>query len=1119
MQKESQRLEDAAANGRPVIIISGGNDRFGLPERIVNEARSKYHAEVEVGSGRLQVGFTLGDRWADPSVALQRSRVVVVLLSKGYLESSAAERDLLEIDSQSRRSGQEILLVLLGQCDWQRIDVLKQRQVWNPKAPLNELSSDQVEKELGRLVEQILELAGLQLPSAQDPTPLRFALSQGAAAAMMRAQDLAKRSNRNVANCSCLLFALSEGEPSNTQGTERFVRETLDAKGHYATVFQRFLVDTRHQVTGKVVEGLTGRFSANAVMALISAETIASRVGRGTKEIHRRHLFGALISGQRANSAKQRIKQCEIELPQIVEEFLAFLEPAAPQDNLQEWREILGLPRTSSLTAETDRLELGGRAAKPTPSSYTSGAPGYNSEFCGVGRADRVSDYLGVEVLADRLAELISLKETRLPLAIGLFGNWGCGKSHFMNLIDRRIKSLALEARSTIQSQVLEAVPESRWCREIVPIYFNAWHYSDSNLWASLVTEVFESLFAHLQPKGDELALLEGRLRMAGGVTSLAEEQVKTAKENVVKAARVLDSAIVSKNSARHALQGLLEGLKNLTPELVTTEDRKRAAELLGVSPEDATLSDLQARYKELTSIAGRSKELWRRATDKNGLAVRLGWLVGVAVVIILVDAARHYVSHVDALLRWMGPWIRGALIGLAGIGAWITPAIRQVQAALAQLEALQKRAEHAQEVLQADPRVARAQNVKSEAEAMALDAEQALAAAQAEELSLRLAIDSLRPERRLGRFIETRVRSADYRGQLGLVSLARRDFSELSRIFTDAESIKREIKDKPQQVEGLERLSLKVDRVVLFIDDLDRCDPEKIVDVLQAVHLLLAYPLFAVVVGVDQRVLRQSLRMRFRGVGQDHDELRTSDVALGETEEAPATPLDYLEKIFHIPFHLPRMDKAGFETLVWNLTQPAAPSIGPEGTLSEDASIPATNAGAAVDMDDGPNLDPAEDEEADESAGDDEAGLRPLVGSVPLNDWERNALKDYYLLIPTPRGATRFLNTYRLVRAGVAAAGWDRFRGDEGGLREFRLPMLLLAVAAGQPAVAREWFRLAQQHMGGPLPALENLSERNAAAWEEFRRFHEALEKQMHVPLTRDLLTNWISRVERFTF
>jgi hypothetical protein len=78
---------------------------------------------------------------------------------------------------------------------------------------------------------------------------------------------------------------------------------------------------------------------------------------------------------------------------------------------------------------------------------------------------------------------------------------------------------------------------------------------------------------------------------------------------------------------------------------------------------------------------------------------------------------------------------------------------------------------------------------------------------------------------------------------------------------------------------------------------------------------------------------------------------------------------------------------------------------------------------------------------------------------------------------------------------------------------------MLLLAVAAGQPAVAREWFRLAQQYTGGPLPALENLSERNAVAWEEFRRFHEALEKQMHVPLTRDLLTNWISRVERFTF
>ncbi|MEZ5024500.1 MAG: P-loop NTPase fold protein [Chitinophagales bacterium] len=44
----------------------------------------------------------------------------------------------------------------------------------------------------------------------------------------------------------------------------------------------------------------------------------------------------------------------------------------------------------------------------------------------------------------------------------------------------------------------------------------------------------------------------------------------------------------------------------------------------------------------------------------------------------------------------------------------------------------------------------------------------------------------------------------------------------------------------------------LKVERIVLYIDDLDRCPPKKVVEVLQAIHLILAFPLFVVVVGVD---------------------------------------------------------------------------------------------------------------------------------------------------------------------------------------------------------------------------------------------------------------------------
>ena len=96
-------------------------------------------------------------------------------------------------------------------------------------------------------------------------------------------------------------------------------------------------------------------------------------------------------------------------------------------------------------------------------------------------------------------------------------------------------------------------------------------------------------------------------------------------------------------------------------------------------------------------------------------------------------------------------------------------------------------------------------------------------------------------------------------------------------------------------------------------------------------------------------------------------------------------------------------------------------------------------------------------------SAANNDAPKRAVVqsiGSVPLYSWERTALREFHSVIHSPRGAIRFLNTYRLVRAELSPQEWDSFRGDDGGKQEFRIAMLFLAVAAGQPAVAREWFK-----------------------------------------------------------
>ena len=87
---------------------------------------------------------------------------------------------------------------------------------------------------------------------------------------------------------------------------------------------------------------------------------------------------------------------------------------------------------------------------------------------------------------------------------------------------------------------------------------------------------------------------------------------------------------------------------------------------------------------------------------------------------------------------------------------------------------------------------------------------------------------------------VSSRVEDMSYAKELTTISVARGDLQTLSRILRDQG-------DGASNAAGSVR---PVDRVVLYVDDLDRCRPEDVVRVLQVVHMLLAFELFAVVIG-----------------------------------------------------------------------------------------------------------------------------------------------------------------------------------------------------------------------------------------------------------------------------
>ena len=1064
--------------------------------------------------------FTGADWPAETARAIQRATVALVLLSPDYINSKTARSELNQLLAASRSGFPRLFPIIVRPCAWQDIPEIRNIKIWDWARPLDQFPPEHLNEVFRTITRDLLYLIATGqrsdgAPNAKTPPPalVELQFSHKSEIVLQRAIELAKASGRAGVTPGSVLFAFAEVSGTRETDTARFVRQAFDATGRYQEEFEQYnkAFAATPRETFEDDGGWTPTVGRHLGVLLNDAADIAGRVTGGNREIHLRHLFAALIARDEGPTTTKRLRKLVGDLPAFRRQFREFVRATSPTDNQVEWDRIFA-PGAAAESART------------APPPFRSGPAGYNSEFCGVGGSHKVDDCLNVKDYAHRIADLIALRETKLPLAVGLFGNWGSGKTHFMNLIDRRLKDRCDEQREPMGNGAA-----AQWCREIVPVYFNAWHYLDANLWASLVSQIFESLFVHLRPKEDALKQVQARLEQACGATARAAEELAVAEVETKKARAELEAAEEAHRQREGALGGMLHGIRGLRallPDVSPTALKQHAAELLGVEKELKTLDDLQAVVAEARQTGVGARSLLNRFMAPGGRAWRIGWLaatvIGGAALSYLIA---RYAGDVLGRLRALGSIIAALTPAAAAFVAWSRPALARARAGLAAMESWQQRAEDAHAAARRTPQVLDAERKATEAAARENDARVRLTESQQREKSLREEAESLSPERRLGRFIEQRAQSGDYKSQLGLISLARRDFAELSNLFAETDS------SAPRPADA--KLRDCVDRIVLFVDDLDRCQPDKVVEVLQAVHLLLAFPLFAVVVGVDQRCLRQSLRTQFKGLVRDTADNGQPPGTGIERDERPATPLDYLEKVFHVPFHLPAMQKEGYEGLIRRLTESVEATTDipdqTEVTESDEATEEelGLSQGTLTAVPVNVILAPVVTETAKPQAA--EAGPPksqpspspvpdpppvpdPVVGSVPLEDWERKALENFHALIRTPRGTTRFLNTYRLVRAGLPEAEWGTFHGDGAG--EYRVAMLLLAAAAGHPAVARDWFdRLRAQGPDAFTP-----SDEDDPAWSKFRDAHAATFNGT-APLTPEQVAKWLPRVERFAF
>lgn len=660
-------------------------------------------------------------------------------------------------------------------------------------------------------------------------------------------------------------------------------------------------------------------------------------------------------------------------LPSLSAALEGCLEPQSFfTDNLQAWQTFL------VEAGEAEPEPLLPRPLQISEDSYVPDQP--------VGRLEQ--DRLGFAEEVKALARVVSLKEPGPPLAVGLFGDWGSGKSSFMNMLEDAIEQTAELAREN------EAAGEL-FVGKVVHIRFNAWVYNDTDLWSSLTSECFRQL-------------------RRGGSKGQQKEALKSVLD---KLSTFVSSALVEADSAASELKGKESERDSLKEDLERQEQRRavtRAESLaeaarvtfdelgagpvktalqaagsdLGALEDDASgekaVSALKQEVDHLAGFGGQAALFLMTLVRNLSFGEKTSWRVWLP---ILAGIAGLFLLNLDAVNAWLDS-------GLSHLGSALLTAL----AALGPLAVVFRTLEP---LFRASSRFRKTfAEAEAQAEIQLADTRDKLEAAEAEVAALAAKRD--RAEEKAGRFREAEpsdlleffLQEADdtrsFEANLGVVSKVREVFEKLEAIIQ----------------EGRERGAAPIDRIVLYIDDLDRCRAETVVSVLEAVHLLLALKLFVVVVGVDQRWLSRALEER----------LHLKAPKAGAT--TTATPKDYLEKIFQIPIRLGRLQTASeaFGAYVESISGPRA-----QAESAPDAPPPG-NEGAGK----GPRLtiEPAEvalpplEREAEESAE-----------AVLLREHELALTKALGPMMGrSPRAVKKFVNLYRLLRGMRRGSALESF-------------------------------------------------------------------------------------------
>lgn len=594
-----------------------------------------------------------------------------------------------------------------------------------------------------------------------------------------------------------------------------------------------------------------GTWSEDAVRLVDDARGLA--LATQAEQIGARHLLGALLVDREA----PLFALLDVDAAALLERFLSFVTESFPHEK-DRWR----WPPASERRAV-------GSSRPPVPQDDAA-------HPADIGGQIHVAEPEGHADQAQAFAQVLSSRQLAPPLFVGLFGDWGSGKTFFMQSIRRRIDAINAVA------------PDEGGA--VVQIELNASHYGSGDITADLahrivsqllrvdatkVGSLLDRLGASTNRKGASASLKEAKGRLAIAKAKRADDLKRLAKQRVTVRELARSAADVRGS----------ELLEDLEGEIVETLSEGVAA--AGMPLDDA------ARARLAQSLRGASL---RGTRDVVQLAVEevrsasWGRVVSALVVgaVVVVPALVLSAMPLPVTLRA----IAGAVAAISTIATFLLGvrphgerSVQIARAAAKTFDTIEAGAAARKRALDKD--LAEAERELEKETAVLERQKEDLAKVESEVADARAALDATKPERRR---------------QLLDVETSREAFEKLSLLLGGDALPERRGKLLAALAMKEEDLP-RIRRVVVYADDLDRLPSDRVNDVVQALHLFLSSPLFVVLCAVDARWASES--------------------------SGP----DYLEKIFQIPFWIPEMDRRVADNLfrdVWDATprEVAVPSF-----------------------------------------------------------------------------------------------------------------------------------------------------------------------------------------------